>query len=336
MTARPEQPPLPAHETVLICGFHVPADAPTRAVSSAEIPEAMAGRDGVDWLHFGLANARAIKLLRESPHLPEAYRERIAELLPRADYEDTGAGLVVVINDLSFDSDSDPGEVETLWGYATPRLLVTARNHALKSTDVLRQAMREGRRFESGIELMAHLLELRTQALRTLAARMAEEVDDIEDEILLGDIPEQRQRLGVIRRRCARVRRHFVPDRIALHKQLAHRPAWMGDDDAALLTDVDENLTYVLDEVNELYDRAKLLQEELASRVAETTGKRLYVLSILSAVLLPMTLVTGVFGMNIAGLPGVDGDSSAFLWTMLVVVAAGALTLLFLRLKRLL
>jgi zinc transporter len=70
--------------------------------------------------------------------------------------------------------------------------------------------------------------------------------------------------------------------------------------------------------------------------VAENTGKRLYVLSILSAILLPMTLVTGIFGMNVAGVPGVDGEPAAFVWTMVAVVAAGMLTLLFLRWKRLL
>jgi zinc transporter len=50
----------------------------------------------------------------------------------------------------------------------------------------------------------------------------------------------------------------------------------------------------VLEEIAECYERAKLLQEELSSRVAESTGRNLNVLSILSAVLLPRTLVTGV------------------------------------------
>ena len=66
--------------------------------------------------------------------------------------------------------------------------------------------------------------------------------------------------------------------------------------------------------IAELYERAKLLQEELASRLAENTGRNLYVLSILTAVLLPMTLVTGIFGMNVAGLPGLSSQTS-FWWS---------------------
>jgi zinc transporter len=43
-------------------------------------------------------------------------------------------------------------------------------------------------------------------------------------------------------------------------------------------------------------------------------------------VFMPMTLVSGIFGMNVAGLPGTEAGSS-FGWVMLLIVAAGALTL---------
>lgn len=45
-------------------------------------------------------------------------------------------------------------------------------------------------------------------------------------------------------------------------------------------------------------------------------------LAILSAVFLPMTLVTGIFGMNVAGLPGLH-DDSGFVWVMLLILIAG-------------
>ncbi len=60
----------------------------------------------------------------------------------------------------------------------------------------------------------------------------------------------------------------------------------------------------------------------LASCAATTAGgenapaaalRNLYFLSILTAIFLPMTLVTGIFGMNVAGLPGLSGGAS-FWW----------------------
>jgi zinc transporter len=301
----------------------------------SEIGQALEATEGITWLHFNLANARAATFLTESAHLPRGLRERIARRDGRSLVEVEADGLSVVVNDVAFDSSSDAGEAAALWAYATPRRVISARSHPLKSVDLLRQAMREGIRFDSGIELVAHLFALRTDALREETAEMGAEADAVEDEILRGDIPEQRERLGRVRRRCAHIRRHFLSDRTALQKVVSRRPDWMSAADAGLLHEVADELGYLREEVSGLYERAKLLQEELASRVAEQTGRQLYVLSILSAVLLPMTLITGVFGMNVAGLPGLEGETS-FWWTMLLIVAAGAFTLLLLKWKRLL
>ena len=93
-----------------------------------------------------------------------------------------------------------------------------------------------------------------------------------------------------------------------------------------------ENLAFAIEEIAEIYERAKLLQEELAARLAENTGRNLYVLSLLTAVLLPMTLVTGVFGMNVAHLPG----ANSFPLVMLLILASGGITLALLFWRRLL
>jgi zinc transporter len=47
----------------------------------------------------------------------------------------------------------------------------------------------------------------------------------------------------------------------------------------------------------------RLLREELDLQAAQRTNQNLYILSIISALLLPATLVTGIFGMNTGGLP---------------------------------
>src|SRR5262249_53306832 len=146
--------------------------------------------------------------------------------------------------------------------------------------------------------------------------------DDIEDEILAGNIEEQREQLGRSRRLCARLRRQFAPERADLGR-VVHRSAELPEADRGLLESSVESLAFTIEEIAEIYERSKLLQEELASRLAENTSRNLYVLSLLTAVLLPMTLVTGVFGMNVAHLPG----ANSFPLVMLLILASGGITL---------
>jgi zinc transporter len=70
-----------------------------------------------------------------------------------------------------------------------------------------------------------------------------------------------------------------MPEGVALKKLIGHPPAWLEEHDLKLLKGVAESLAFLIDDAGELHERAKLLQEELASRVAETIGRNLYVLS---------------------------------------------------------
>ncbi len=113
-------------------------------------------------------------------------------------------------------------------------------------------------------------------------------------------------------------------------------PGWFGEADNLALLDVVEDFRELVDDLTETQERAKLLQEELAARVAEQTNNNLYILSLFTALLLPPSLIAGIFGMNVVGVPGVqDGSEMAFWWVMLGMAAVSGLILLLLRLRRL-
>ena len=335
--------PLPAFITEapdadrgLICAFQMSATEAPGEIHGDAILESLTRSDVVTWLHFNLTDARARRwLLAAAEFLPPAVRELLRELAADRRIEAVEGRLLLVMSDFTFEDDSDPWEVATLWCFVDAHSLITARLHPVKSTDDLRQQLRSGAGSASLMELLGRLLDLRSSRLRQLANTMSARLDDIEDEILAGNISQQREQLGRSRRLCARLRRQFAPERLDMAKFLHGPGAQLSETNRDLLRACIDSLGYTIEEVAEIYERAKLLQEELASRLAENTGRNLYVLSILTAVLLPMTLVTGIFGMNVAGLPGMHGGTS-FWWVMLLIIASGAVTLAMFFWRRLL
>lgn len=329
--------PLFLNETVgadrgLICGYQLQEQGPAREVTADGIVQALAQPDKVTWLHFNLSDARARRWLLDAAFLPAALREVLQDHDENRRVESTDGGLLLVISDFTYEDESDPSEVAALWCYAGRQLLITARLHALKSSDELRQRMRTGINAASGIELAAQLLDIRTARIKQLASDMTRQLDDIEDEILAGNIRQQRAQLGRSRRLCARLRREFAPERADLVRLLHRSTQPLAEADRGMLESSVENLAFAIEEIAEIYERAKLLQEELASRLAENTGRNLYVLSLLTAVLLPMTLITGVYGMNVAHLPG----ANSFWLVLLLILASGGVTLALLFWRRLL
>ena len=52
-----------------------------------------------------------------------------------------------------------------------------------------------------------------------------------------------------------------------------------------------------------LQERIKLLQEEIAARVAEENNRSLFVLTIVTVLALPINIIAGLLGMNVGGVP---------------------------------
>jgi Mg2+ and Co2+ transporter CorA len=92
-----------------------------------------------------------------------------------------------------------------------------------------------------------------------------------------------------------------------------------------------------LDDITALSDRARSLQDELTTRLTQETNRRLYIVSVVTALFMPATFVTGFFGMNTGGLLwGGDEVPHGTLFVSMLCGSAVIITLLLLRAKKLL
>jgi zinc transporter len=69
------------------------------------------------------------------------------------------------------------------------------------------------------------------------------------------------------------------------------------------------------------------------ARLSEETNRNLFILSVVTVIFLPMTLITGIFGMNVAGLPGLE-NPDAFWWVMLSMAVVPTVFVLAIRGRR--
>ncbi|MBK9386785.1 MAG: hypothetical protein IPN34_18375 [Planctomycetes bacterium] len=87
--------------------------------------------------------------------------------------------------------------------------------------------------------------------------------------------------------------------------------------------------TRYVEDLQALHDRLIVTQEELGSHQAETLNRRLYVLSLVTALFLPLSFLTGLLGINVGGIPWAEDPQGFFLVTgmlgALCVVVLGTL-----------
>jgi zinc transporter len=115
----------------LIDAFDLPRDGRNREIRASELAAAVSDPSSVTWVHLNLAHAGTCRWLTRPERIPETFRAALERHDERCHIEPTGDGLFVLVNDLTFEHDSEPSEVATLWGYATQSFLITARKHPL-------------------------------------------------------------------------------------------------------------------------------------------------------------------------------------------------------------
>ena len=135
------------------------------------------------------------------------------------------------------------------------------------------------------------------------------------------------------RRQTAAVRRFLAPLRDALESLFRNSKGILDDERSFRIREQSDRITRYVEDLDLVRERILVVHEELLNRVAQEQNARVYLLSIVAAIFLPITFITGLFGMNVAGLPGVDDPRSFWLVAgIMTVVSAGVIV--WLRLRR--
>ncbi|HEY4404611.1 MAG TPA: CorA family divalent cation transporter [Xanthobacteraceae bacterium] len=286
--------------------------------------------DGWLWLHLNLADLRAVAWVRAAD-LPAAAAEL---LLSRDTHQQLHAAdgfIYGLFADLVQGIEGCGEDIGHLRFLMTERLLISGRRQALSSVASARTTLeRGGRRLPHVAALLELIVEHMGDAMDRLVDGLASELDHIEDSLALRTHSVERARLSRVRRTAVKLHRQLSGLRILFHRLERQGIEDLKPQLRVAAGRLAQRLDALDHEIMETRDRARLLQEEITALAAEETNRHLYVLSVLTTLVLPPTLVTGVFGMNIKGLPFTETEDG-FLWAAALMAASALAVYMLLR-----
>lgn len=284
------------------------------------------------WIHVNLSTEPGRQwILRHSglaPQLASTLLDRNEELGAQV----LGNGCLIVLEDRLREFDSDAQELSDLHLWLEPNRLITARWKPLAATDRLRFRLEVGAAPNTAAALFMALLEENIADIEGIGRKVRRRFDVLEDSVLDDAVDGIAGELGSIRRDAIKLRRRSMPLRLLLARLQNALPAWVKDDEGERFDPLLARVERAISDLQECVEQSRLLHDEFAARSAERSSRNLYILSVLSAVVLPLNLITGVFGMNVAGLPGLQ-DGAAFWWVMAGMVVFTVVVLAYFKRK---
>lgn len=260
--------------------------------------------EGFVWLHLALSDARVPKFLEGFPDLPEEARATLTDRDNHVVLTSDDGVLHGVFTDIERAFDHDTDDIGWFRFAASERLIITARLHPLRCVEAARLAVDRGLAVRETVGVFATIVTEFEKVLDGLILDMSDELDRIEDYVFETTPRDERRRLGPVRRTVVRLNRQLRAS-VSLFRRFQRwdEPDPLPSGTIEMAEAMADLLGSALQEMQGLQDRARLLHEEIDSKISSETNRHLYILSIMTAFLLPPTLVTGFFGMNTGGLP---------------------------------
>lgn len=253
------------------------------------------------WVHLCVSNEEARGWLAAEANVPDYAIEGLiaAETRPRCTA--MGNGALVNLRGLT-DEDTGSDMLASIRLFASAGRVYSVTRKPLKALDMVKAAIAAGRVADPG-DLIAECAGAITEELDPVVAELGDQLDDCEQKLDAHGAFELRRHVNRVRIEAIGYRRFLFPQRAALEKLAALPADWLQDDDRVHLSSAADRAARMAEEVEAIRERAGLMHETLTDLRGELIDQRSLVISIAAMIFLPLTFLTGLYGMNVEGLP---------------------------------
>ncbi|MBE9638782.1 zinc transporter ZntB [Salipiger mangrovisoli] len=225
---------------------------------------------------------------------------------------------------------AEPGDMISIRLWVEAHRIVGVSVRALDALEGMVSAMLRGHGPRSPGDFVAKLALRLADRAEPEVAELTERIDSLEERLLGEDDGEARAELASVRRAAILLRRYLVPQKDALLALEIEELSWLGERDRAHLREAADRVVRLGEELDAIRDRAQLVHEQLLDQRAESLNRRMLLLTVVAAIFLPLSLLTGLLGINVGGIPGAQ-SSWGFLVVCLVIIALGSAVFLYFR-----
>jgi zinc transporter len=290
--------------------------------------------DGPIWLHLDRSSARVRKWLSTQSGLTQSTAEALLADETRPRIFHGKRGYIAILRGINLNPGAEPEEMVSLRIWSEGKRIITLRQRRLMTPRVVLHSLIEtGNGPKSISEMFERLIFVLNERMSPVIAAFDEKLDDLETHLDPANANQQRRELSDIRQEAVLMRRYLAPQREALGSLQIDAPAWLEDTARAPLRETADRLTRYVEELDAARERSMIIKDDIANQLAESANRTLYVLAIISGIFLPLAFLTGLLGINIGGMPGVDNPSAFWLFCVMIVVLLVFELILFKRLK---
>lgn len=295
---------------------------------------------GTLWVHLDRTHGGARRWLIERAGLDELVVDALLAEETRPHVMRHEGGLLVNLRGVNLNPGADPEDMVSVRLWLDASRVISMRGPRLLAADDVASLLASGRGPRTSGGVLAALAEALVERMRPVVNGIEDAFDAFEQALIDDAIQDPTtSTVSEMRRRAIELRRYLAPQRDVM-AQLAQRDVmaqlapmdeeWLDGDERLRLRYTADHILRLVEDLDAARERGAVTHEQLRERLSQRMNRNMYLLSIVAAIFLPATFVTGLLGINVGGIPGAEAGW-AFLVVCVLLVALLAAEIWYLR-----
>ncbi len=277
--------------------------------------------DQLAWVHMDVRDIATREWLNtELSYLDHIIVDALLAEETRPRIVEVGDGVLLILRGVNLNADSEPEDMVSIRLWIDDHRIISLQRRPLKAVADLQAKLEEGRGPKNSGEFLAALSNALFERMEPVFSELDDALDDIEEKILEQSQGVDRKIINRIRRQAIVFRRYVAPQKDAIAVLKTCDMSWIDNAQRRKLQEGHDRLIRYVEDLDAIRERAQIIKEEVASVMADTMNKNMYVLSVIAAIFLPLGFFTGLLGINIGGIPGVDNPYAFTIFCVVLTV----------------
>lgn len=267
---------------------------------------------GFKWLHMCSLQDETRDYLENEERLDPIIVDAMLakETRPRALVKNDG--ILIILRAMNLNKGEDPEDMISIRIWIGDNKVVTTRRRDIKAINDIVGLIQTGEGPSSPGDFLTMITDRLFVRMEPFLADLEHRLSRSEERLVSGnDVPDD---IALIRKRTTIFARYIRPQKAVLEVLLKTRFRGLSDVHREQLTESLDRVTRYVEELMELRDRSQILNDELESAHGRRLNDTTYIFSVAASIFLPLSFLTGLMGINVGGMPGVDSDHSFWLF----------------------
>jgi zinc transporter len=285
------------------------------------------------WLHLNRDDPSVRQWVRERADIPQHVCDAIFREDTRPRIETLRQGALVTLRGVNLNENAKEEPMIAIRMWVTDRALISLARYPFRAIGDVLDQHNAGDGPSSIGGLLVQFIDGLTVRMEQIIDDLTDRVSEVEDRVVDPRKIATRHELVELRLELITLLRYLMPQQIAIAGFIDRPAPFLSEDDRNVLREAFHRLKLYNEDLTAARDRASVIQDEITNQADTAMNNRMYIVTLIAGLFLPLTVITGLLGVNVGGIPGAESPRAFWILCALLVLIVG-ISYLVLRRRR--